>query len=196
MVLTEAFAAGTPVIASDIPGYRDVVRDGLDGHAGARPATRSRSPRRCARSRSTRPARRAWPLTRASAPSASPGRTSPPRCSTATSRRSCASAARRRALGRVAVRYGLAPADLLPRIPAERLPSLAAPGAARPRRCARGPGAGAQRALRAAPWRPAAELPRSAARARAAGARANRRRAASPASCWPPSPGCWRPAWG
>ncbi len=31
MVLTEAFAAGTPVIASDIPGYRDVVRDGIDG---------------------------------------------------------------------------------------------------------------------------------------------------------------------
>src|SRR3954447_23669882 len=31
MVLTEAFAAGTPVVASDIAGYRDVVRDGQDG---------------------------------------------------------------------------------------------------------------------------------------------------------------------
>jgi phosphatidyl-myo-inositol alpha-mannosyltransferase len=31
MVLTEAFAAGTPVIASDIAGYRDVIRDGIDG---------------------------------------------------------------------------------------------------------------------------------------------------------------------
>ncbi len=31
MVLTEAFAAGTPVIASDIAGYRDVVQDGVDG---------------------------------------------------------------------------------------------------------------------------------------------------------------------
>ena len=31
MVLTEAFAAGTPVVASDIAGYRDVVRDGIDG---------------------------------------------------------------------------------------------------------------------------------------------------------------------
>jgi phosphatidylinositol alpha-mannosyltransferase len=31
MVLTEAFAAGTPVVASDIPGYADVVRDGHDG---------------------------------------------------------------------------------------------------------------------------------------------------------------------
>jgi phosphatidylinositol alpha-mannosyltransferase len=31
MVLTEAFASGTPVVASDIAGYRDVVRDGHDG---------------------------------------------------------------------------------------------------------------------------------------------------------------------
>ncbi|HWH43617.1 MAG TPA: lysylphosphatidylglycerol synthase domain-containing protein [Thermoleophilaceae bacterium] len=31
IVLAEAFAAGTPVVASDIAGYRDVVRDGVDG---------------------------------------------------------------------------------------------------------------------------------------------------------------------
>ena len=31
MVLTEAFAHGTPVVASDIAGYRDVVHDGFDG---------------------------------------------------------------------------------------------------------------------------------------------------------------------
>ncbi len=31
MVLTEAFAAGTPVIASEIAGYSDVVTDGVDG---------------------------------------------------------------------------------------------------------------------------------------------------------------------
>jgi phosphatidyl-myo-inositol alpha-mannosyltransferase len=31
MVLTEAFAQGTPVVASDIAGYRDVVKDGRDG---------------------------------------------------------------------------------------------------------------------------------------------------------------------
>src|SRR4051812_23683359 len=31
MVLTEAFAAGTPVVASDIPGYRGVVDHGGDG---------------------------------------------------------------------------------------------------------------------------------------------------------------------
>ncbi|HEV2775093.1 MAG TPA: flippase-like domain-containing protein, partial [Solirubrobacteraceae bacterium] len=31
MVLTEAFAAGTPVVASDIAGYRDVVEDAVNG---------------------------------------------------------------------------------------------------------------------------------------------------------------------
>ena len=31
MILTEALAVGTPVVASDIPGYGDVVRDGVDG---------------------------------------------------------------------------------------------------------------------------------------------------------------------
>lgn len=31
MVLTEAFAAGTPVVASEIAGYRDVVADGVNG---------------------------------------------------------------------------------------------------------------------------------------------------------------------
>jgi phosphatidylinositol alpha-mannosyltransferase len=31
MVLSEAFAAGTPVVASEIAGYRDVVTDGVDG---------------------------------------------------------------------------------------------------------------------------------------------------------------------
>ena len=58
MVLTEAFAAGTPVVASDIAGYRDVVRDGVDGvlvppadaagagRGAARPLGRARAARR------------------------------------------------------------------------------------------------------------------------------------------------------
>lgn len=31
LVLVEAMASGRPVVASDIPGYRDVVRDGVEG---------------------------------------------------------------------------------------------------------------------------------------------------------------------
>ena len=85
MVLTEALAAATPVIASDIPGYRDVVRDGIDGvltppgdALALAEALRSLALDPAARTRMATPRERA--------PSASPGRTSPPRCSTATSR--------------------------------------------------------------------------------------------------------------
>ena len=78
MVLTEAFAAGTPVIASDIAGYRDVVRDGVDGvlvprgrrpgagRGAARPLRRAEPPRadgarRRARCRALRLAARRQP---------------------------------------------------------------------------------------------------------------------------------------
>ena len=87
MVLTEAFAAATPVLASDIPGYRDVVRDGLDGLLV--PAGDALALAEALRSARARPplARAHGRSPRASGPSASPGRTSPPKCSTATSRR-------------------------------------------------------------------------------------------------------------
>ena len=75
MVLTEAFASGTPVVASDIAGYRDVVRDGLDGVlVPVGDAVELGEALRDAGPRSRRGARR-WPRPRASAPSASPGRT-------------------------------------------------------------------------------------------------------------------------
>ena len=54
MVLTEAFAAGTPVVASDIAGYRDVVSAGVDGRARSARRTPRRWPRRCATWRWTR----------------------------------------------------------------------------------------------------------------------------------------------
>ena len=126
MVLTEAFAAATPVLASDIPGYRDVVRDGTDGllvSAGdplalaealrglaLDPALRARM----ARAARERAERFAWPRVAAEVLDCYEQAM---RVGTPATR-----------VGRGAVRYGLAPADLQPRIPAERLPSLLAPG--------------------------------------------------------------------
>jgi phosphatidylinositol alpha-mannosyltransferase len=128
MVLTEAFAAATPVIASDIPGYRDVVRDGRDGQlvppadalalaeALRALALDPRRRERMALAARERAERYAWPHVAAEVldcyeqaihvAAAAPGR------------------GRRRGL---AVRYGFAPADLLPRVPPERLPSMLAP---------------------------------------------------------------------
>jgi len=138
MVLTEAFAASTPVLASDIPGYRDVVRDGVDGQllpAGdplalaqalrelaLDPARRARM----AASARERSQRYAWPHVAAELSDCYES--------------ACGLAERgaRRpgtSVSRAALRYGLRPADLLPRIPAQRLESLqagsraAAPGA-------------------------------------------------------------------
>jgi phosphatidylinositol alpha-mannosyltransferase len=126
MVLTEAFAAATPVIASDIPGYCDVVRDGQDGVLTAPgdalalaealrglaldPGAR----RRMALSARERAERFAWPHVAAEATDAYEE-------AIATQQRA---AGRHGRLGRGARRYGLAPADLLPRVPAQRLASL------------------------------------------------------------------------
>jgi phosphatidylinositol alpha-mannosyltransferase len=148
MVLTEAFAAATPVLASDIPGYRDVVRDGLDGllvPAGdplalaeqlralaADPAGRARM----AAAARERAERFAWPHVAAEV------------LDSYEQARALGANAARGAGGRLeeaALRYGFAPADRLPRIPAQRLPSLEP---SRPRAVSRGPGHRGLRLLR------------------------------------------------
>lgn len=122
MVLTEAFAAGTPVVASDIAGYRDVVRDGVDGILTPRDDARALAealrrlaldPHRratMARAARERAERFAWPRVaaevyevyeRARAVGRAPTR-----------------------IERLVVHHGLAPADLLPPVPPQQLPSL------------------------------------------------------------------------
>ena len=100
MVLTEAFAAGTPVVASDIAGYRDVVTDGDDGLLVPR-GDATRAGRDAARPRAgpARASQRAGRRRAASAPSATRGRASPSRSSRPTRTRArCRSPrARRRA---------------------------------------------------------------------------------------------------
>jgi phosphatidylinositol alpha-mannosyltransferase len=140
MILTEAFAAATPVIASDIPGYRDVVRDGIDGQlvpAGDALALaeslrglaldRPRRERMALAARE-RAERYAWPHVAAEVLDS---------YEQAISLAESGRRAARSATTRAALRYGFAPADLLPRVPAQRLPSLlpdAAPLVGRPRR--------------------------------------------------------------
>ena len=109
MVLTEAFAAGTPVVASDIAGYRDVVTDGVDGVLVPRgDATRLAE---TLRDLALRPGagRAAGRRRRRAAPSATRGRGWPSRSSrpTTTRARSRSPRARpQRAAVRVGVRAG------------------------------------------------------------------------------------------
>jgi phosphatidyl-myo-inositol alpha-mannosyltransferase len=122
MVLTEAFAAGRPVVASDIAGYRDVVTHGEDGLLVPRgDATRlaetlrdlALDPDRTARlgAEAARSAERyAWPRVAAQVVTAYHDARAVPQP---------ASAPRR-----AAVRIGALPADGRPRSPARRLPSL------------------------------------------------------------------------
>ncbi len=164
MVLTEAFAAGTPVVASDIAGYRDVVRNGVNGLLTPRGDARelaealrvlaldhARRAQMAAAARE-RAERFAWPRVAAEVlevyeqalavvgrESAQPGRAvsaserhatlsesgwptalSESGQATAVSKSGLADSSRSK---RLAVRLGLAPADLLPRVPAQRLPS-------------------------------------------------------------------------
>jgi phosphatidyl-myo-inositol alpha-mannosyltransferase len=179
MVLTEAFAAGTPVVASDIAGYRDVVRDGRDGLLAPRGDARALAealrvlaldPARRARmavAARERAERFAWPHVaaevlevyeqalavgrvdlRAALPAhsalpaspaypghpappalpaspAHPGHPAPPALPASPAHPGHpAPPARLTRSARFAVRHGLAPAALLPRVPARRLPSL------------------------------------------------------------------------
>jgi phosphatidylinositol alpha-mannosyltransferase len=140
MILTEAFAAATPVIASDIPGYRDVVRDGVEGQLvpGGDALALAESLRqialdhqrreRMALAARERAERFAWPHVAAEVTDCYERA-----ISLAESTRRTA----RSVPARAALRYGFTPADLLPRIPAQRLPSLlppAPPLVGRPRR--------------------------------------------------------------
>jgi phosphatidylinositol alpha-mannosyltransferase len=136
MVLTEAFAAGTPVVASDIPGYRDVARHGDDsllvqrGNALAlAEALRElaldpgRRADMAARARA-RAERFAWPHVAAEVLEAYEDAIATPAADTS--------------LHRAAVRGGFAPADLRPPLPARHLPSLEPPVEVAPaRRAAR-----------------------------------------------------------
>ncbi len=135
MVLTEAFAAGTPVLASDIAGYRDVVRHGRDGVLVPRsdatalaealrelwlePDRRRRMGEEAAR----RAERFAWPQVAAEVLEAYED--------------AGAVGQAEGLVRRAAVRIGASPADLRPRVPAERLPSLEPPAPDRPRRARR-----------------------------------------------------------
>jgi phosphatidylinositol alpha-mannosyltransferase len=122
MVLTEAFAASTPVIASDITGYRDVVRDGRDGllvppgdpvALAEALRTLALAPRRrasMADAARERAARFAWPQVAEEV--------------LETYEQAIAVAAPQGPAQRVAVKLGMAPADLLPRVPPQRLQSL------------------------------------------------------------------------
>jgi phosphatidyl-myo-inositol alpha-mannosyltransferase len=122
MVLTEGFAAGTAAVASDIAGYRDVVRDGVDGLLVPRgDATALAETLRDLALRPERThalgvaagasARRyAWPKVAAQVADAYEDARAVPRPEGAAER--------------AAVRIGLRSADLGPRRPARRLASL------------------------------------------------------------------------
>ena len=122
MVLTEAFAAGTPVIASDIAGYRDVVRDGHDGVLV--PAGDAQALAEALRDLYDEPARRAM-LARNAA--ADVERFAWPRVAAEVMdayRDAIATPAPETAGRRLAVAVGARSADLKPRVRAGRLPSL------------------------------------------------------------------------
>lgn len=122
MVLTEAFAASTPVVASDIPGYRDVARDGRDSLLV--PPGDALALAEALRALALDPGRRANMAVAA--------RQHAERFSWAhvaeeivdVYEQAIAVGQPATRSSRIAVRYGIAPADLRPPVRAQRLPSL------------------------------------------------------------------------
>ena len=125
MVLTEAFAAGTMVVASDIAGYRDVVTDGVDGVLvpPADPQALAEALRdiyhepdhrlQMARTAAKTVQRFSWDRVAAQVmESYTEAIATPAPVGTGETFR---------------VRAGLTPADMKPRVPAQRLPSLDGP---------------------------------------------------------------------
>jgi phosphatidylinositol alpha-mannosyltransferase len=122
MVLTEAFAAGTPVVASDIAGYRDVVRDGVDGVLVPRGDAQALAEalrdlhdeplrrRQMAHAAARDVGRFAWPQVAADVMQAYEDAIAIPQPETA--------------VHRTAVRVGARAADLKPHVRPRRLPSL------------------------------------------------------------------------
>ncbi|ADB50041.1 flippase-like domain-containing protein [Conexibacter woesei] len=132
MVLTEAFAAGTPVVASDIAGYRDVVRDGTDGVLVPRGDATALAetlrdlwlePRRRAAmgvAAAAHAQRFAWPRVSAEVIDAYQDAIETP--------------SPRTTAERIGVRVGTVPADLKPKVRAQRLASIEPPPVAGTRR--------------------------------------------------------------
>ena len=122
MVLTEAFAAGTPVVASNIAGYRDVVRDGVDGVLV--PAADARALAEALRDLWEEPERRAR---MAQAAAEDVKRFAWSRVADEVMeayKEAIATPVSSKRLERAAVRIGMRSADLKPHSPARRLPSL------------------------------------------------------------------------
>jgi phosphatidylinositol alpha-mannosyltransferase len=120
--LTEAFAAGTPVVASDIAGYRDVVRNGVDGVLVAPGDAQAMA--EALRDLYDEPERRAQ---MAQAAAADVERFAWPRVAAevlGAYEDAIATPAPSGALQRAAVTVGARAADLKPHVPARRLPSL------------------------------------------------------------------------
>ena len=122
MVLTEAFAAGTPVVASDIAGYRDVVTADVDGVLVPRGDAQAlaetlrdlhEDPARRARmsvAAATKAERFAWPRIAAEV--------------LESYEEAIATPEPEGTVERAAVRIGARPVDLKPHVRARRLPSL------------------------------------------------------------------------